>query len=144
VLKRSGKETTQYIANIRDQPITNLFPGNALYVDIRCYGVEWYDTLLTFLPDRFSKIYVVEYYVTHVYTTTLCATCSLLDEVWNHKSGINALNSYWLFAWAHRSFADDKMVLVTAQMCLEFPVLISQDVKKQKALLQKLFPNMKF
>ena len=41
--------------------------GQTLYLDIRTYITGWYDEELTFLEDRYDKIYVVVYQVTAVY-----------------------------------------------------------------------------
>ena len=40
--------------------------NDILYIDIRSYGFDWYDNLLTMVQDRYDKIYVVEYHVRSV------------------------------------------------------------------------------
>jgi hypothetical protein len=129
------------MAEMNLAPLENLHAGDIVYVDIRCYGYEWYDTLLTFLPDRFEKIYVVEYHVFEVYRNILLADCPTYCEKWRKKTGITALSSYWVFAYLHREFNYDTMVLITRDMCRENPVLISTDEKKQESVLAALFPQ---
>jgi phospholipid-translocating ATPase len=53
------KESQKRLAEINKTPITAVKPGDTVYVDLRCYGANWYQNLR--LPDCDFKTYVVVY-----------------------------------------------------------------------------------
>ena len=55
----------KYIAEKRNQAITDFKPGDEVYVDIRVFGDIWYDALA--LPDSHIMTYVAQYQFTHWY-----------------------------------------------------------------------------
>ena len=74
-LEFSAKSAKEFLAKIRSQPVTGYQVGDKVYVDIRCYSTEWYDSVLTFLTDRYDKLYVVMYEVVAVTTRAIKAYC---------------------------------------------------------------------
>jgi hypothetical protein len=141
LLRTAGQHSKDYVKSIMDIPIRELHTGDLLYVDIRCYGWQWFDESLDFLPDRYEKIYVVVYHVSRVFTHMIAAECPTYNEQWPVTKKASGLNAYWIFAWTSRYFDADTMVLVTPEMCREHPILISADVTEQREALAKLFPK---
>jgi hypothetical protein len=138
LLRTVGKLSREFVKSIMSRPIQTLYSGNKIFVDIRCYGCQWYDESLTFLEDRYEKVYVVEYEVLEVFTHAISARCDVYNEMWpvtRSKSNPGALNAYWIYAWTHRSFDDKTMMLVTREMCARNPVLISLDPERQREAL---------
>ena len=64
-LKFSSKSAKEFL--------TKKQVGDKVYVDIRCYSTEWYDSVLTFLTDRYDKLNVVIYEVVAVTTHAIKA-----------------------------------------------------------------------
>jgi hypothetical protein len=139
LLRTTGKPSRDFVKNVMTKPIQSLYSGDKLLVDIRCYGCQWYDECLTFLKDRYEKIYVVEYEVLDAFTHAIAAKCEVYNEVWpvTRKGSPGSLNAYWLYAWTYTSFDNDNMILVTNEMCIENPILISQDLQKQRDTLRQ-------
>ena len=54
-----------YIADKRNQPITDYKPGDEVYVNLRVFGDVWYEALE--LPDSHILTYVAQYQFTHWY-----------------------------------------------------------------------------
>ena len=115
-----------------NEPITGVKKGDVLYVDMRSYGQLWYDESLEMLEDRFDKKFIVESKVTDAFATRVNAFCDVLQEIWDKPRGAESLGSYWFFAWAYRTFDGAKMVLVTKDLLLRFPRLISWDSANQR------------
>ena len=112
-------------------------------MDIRTYSTGWYYEELTFLEDRYDKVYVVIYQVTAVYPRFLKAYCPTYDEFWQPSSGPNKLDAYWCYAYGGRTKLDATMVLVTPKLCRRYPVLISPDIGTRERVLLHHFPELK-
>ena len=113
------------------------------YVDIRTYSTAWYDEELTFLEDRYDKVYVVAYQVTAVYPRYIKAYCPTYDEFWQVSTGPNKLDVYGCYAYGWRTNLDETMVLVTPELCRRYPALISPDVGTRERVLQHHFPELR-
>ena len=140
-LEFSARAAKEFLGKIRSQPISGYSIGDKIYVDIRCYSTEWYDNELTFLTDRYDKVYVVIYEVTGVYNRFLKAYCPVYDERWEATSGPCKLDSYWCYAFGHRRALTDEMVLVTPELCRDHPQLISPDASTRQRVLEFHFPE---
>ena len=140
-LEFSARAAKEFLGKIRSQPISGYSIGDKIYVDIRCYSTEWYDNELTFLTDRYDKVYVVIYEVTGVYNRFLNAYCPVYDERWEATSGLCKLDSYWCYAFGHRRVLTDEMVLVTPELCRDHPQLISPDASTRQRVLEFHFPE---
>ena len=70
----------QAIALLKRTPITCVQPGDEVYVDLRCYGFTWYNTLN--LPESDFKTYVVlyQYIAWKRRNLTLEVACSIFQE----------------------------------------------------------------
>ena len=139
-LQYSTQFAREYLANLRSAPVTGYSVDDHLFVDIRCYSTEWYDTVLTFLPDRYDRVYVVVYEVTSVHARFLTAYCPTYDERWDAASGPCKLGAYWCHAFGYRRVLTDDLVLVTPDLCRLHPALISPDPAARQRVLDLHFP----
>jgi hypothetical protein len=120
-------------------PITGYSVGDTLYVDLRCYGSDWYDQLND-IPDRYDKQYMLLYKVTAVSPNALSCYCAVFDEQWQIARGPRALSPYWCYAWGSiRDFDPDTMILVTPYLCRAKPSLISSTPEEQQRVLKHHF-----
>jgi hypothetical protein len=79
----SLKEAKNIISQLNKEPIFQISPGDTVYVDIRCYGELWYDSLN--LPDPYHIQYVVKYFYlrwTNRNHSKILAKCEIFDEEW--------------------------------------------------------------
>ena len=119
-------------------PIIGYDVGDILYVDIRSYGHAWYDDMLPTFPDRFTRTYVLQYEIMKVTPKYVTAYVPTYDEFWNSPRGRNCLDAYWCYAWgACRVLNRDNMTLVTPDLCLAYPEIISADPAEQRRVLNK-------
>jgi hypothetical protein len=58
-LLHSAQKVKADIARLKQSVISEVTPGDVVYVDLRSYGADWYDTLD--LPDKYLIKYLVEY-----------------------------------------------------------------------------------
>ncbi|KAG9292464.1 hypothetical protein G9A89_000462 [Geosiphon pyriformis] len=59
ILVYSAKEAQKLLQDLRKLPITEVQPGDTVFVDLRCYGSEWYNNLP--LPDKDHITYLLKY-----------------------------------------------------------------------------------
>jgi hypothetical protein len=55
----TAAQTKTYLSQLNKTPITEVEPGDNVYVDLRCYGSDWFDTLN--LPNQYFTRYMVLY-----------------------------------------------------------------------------------
>ena len=138
-LSYGPKRATEWLTEMKRATISGYEVGAELYVDIRTYGTGWYDNELTFLEDRYDRIYVVVYLVTAVYPRYLKAYCPTYDELWQASTGASKLDAYWCYVYGRTTELKQGMVLVTPEICRRYPTLISPDVStRQRVLLHHL------
>ena len=140
-LSYGPKRAKEFLAELRRAAIQGYAVGDILYVDIRCYSTAWYDEELTFLEERYDKVYVVLYEITGVTPKVLKAYCPTYDEVWEATTGTTKLDAYWCYTYGRTTELGEDMVLVTPEMCLRYPALISPDVGTRERVLRHHFPE---
>ncbi len=104
-------------AKINKTPITSISIGETSFVDMRSYGHLWFQTLD--LPSYPEKIYVVEYNFVKFLrgNTVVLASCPVFKETWK-------LNHVFVIDYCHtHKFDSSSMILVNAQLLMEFPSL---------------------
>jgi hypothetical protein len=137
-------DVIQFLKTFRNAALQNYAVGDTLYVDLRWYDYSWYNDL-EFLPDRYDKQYVLEYNVLALTTYVLTCHCIAFDELWAAAKGKTALNAYWCYCWGNiKTFNPTTMILITPELCKQHPNLISNDINKQRRVLQKHFPGSSF
>ena len=139
-LQFSAQHAREFLSQLRSGPVSGYAVGDKLYVDIRCYSTEWYDSVLTFLPDRYDKLYVVLYEVTGVHPRYIKAYCPVYDERWEAATGPCKLGGYWCHAFGCHRVLTDNMVLITPDLCRQHPELISPDPTARQRVLDLHFP----
>jgi hypothetical protein len=89
ILLYSQLEANKMMAALNRSPISEVKPGDTVYVDLRFYGAGWYNAL--HLPDSDTTRYVVPFtYVKWFHKssqTKIVAQCSIFNEEWpvNHQ-----------------------------------------------------------
>ena len=76
-----AKKAAEVIQICNRTSITEVGPGDTVYVNIRSYGATWYSKLP--LPDLFHTDYVVEYFYRHFANkrkTQIVAECKVFNE----------------------------------------------------------------
>ena len=77
------KTASKHISSLKKTPITSVKPRDIVYVDLRCYGSTWYQSLA--LPDKDHINYLVEYQYTKWLNrlhTKIEASVPLFKETW--------------------------------------------------------------
>ena len=119
VLLFTLKEAQEFKRKKLKTPITVVSPGDTVYVDLRCYGDDWFHGLA--LPDHEQKSYVVEY----EYTRWLNATHTKIEGHCRVFKETFPLDHYFVYAFGdRRAFDETKMILVDLDMITKYPSLL--------------------
>jgi hypothetical protein len=119
VLQCSVHELTRRIAQFNRTPITDVRPGMEVYVDLRCYGWDWYDLLD--LPDKHVLTYVVKYvYRDYVGAnrTKIKAYCPIFDETFT------VANHFVMTYGSDVVFDSATMILIDEALIARYPALL--------------------
>ena len=117
-------------AELNRTDITEVRPGDKVYVDLRRWGEAWYDQLG--LPDAYETIHVVECQYTHWQgrgKRKINLSCKLFDEV-------VLLDAYEVYCYGSERQLKPTMTLVTERMAVLYPDILPEDPKKRAALLR--------
>jgi hypothetical protein len=112
--------------------ITEVQPGDVVYVDLRYYGAEFYSALG--LPDADTLTYVVPYKYTKWPHKTqrkrISVFCELFDEFWPR------VDNFFVYCYgACKNFDPSTMVLVDIPFCLAHPNVLPD--KSRSRLLRR-------
>ena len=111
-----------YIAEKRNQPITDYKPGDEVYVNLRVFGDVWYEALE--LPDSHILTYVAQYQFTHWYHKNSHRVLSI-KNVLTHKTF--RFDNYHVHCFVHREFDASTMILLDEDMVAKYPQ-VNQDI----------------
>ena len=116
--------------------ITEVSPGDVVYVDLRGWNAVWYDELK--LPDAYTKVHVVRcQYATWVGNDhkKIYLRCDLFDEniLYQHY------DVYCYGVTTH--FAADRMVLVDEAYCVIHPDVLPTDERRERLLARYTKPT---
>jgi hypothetical protein len=115
----SAADAKKEIARLNNQPITAVCPGDIVYIDLRCYGAAWYDTLR--LPDHHHLTYVTPLRYTkwgNAKHTKLDGRVDLFNEHWTSPK---SLTGSFVYLWgSNKQFSENSMVLLTPTMVQEY------------------------
>jgi hypothetical protein len=110
------------IQKIKRANIVAVQPGDSVYVDLRCYGAPFYDSLG--LPDAHTtRTYVVVYEYTkwsvRTHKRQIDARCPVFDELWPR------LDNYFVRSYGScKVFDATTMVLIDAAFCVQHPSVL--------------------
>ena len=114
----SAKEAKRIYAAINKQPISEVTPGDVVYVDLRWYGYDWYSGLG--LPNFDTHLYLVKFEYTQWYHSTtrtkIVAVCRVFNEEW-------PLNHYFVRAYGSRTKLPADSTLVDSKLVALYPRL---------------------
>jgi hypothetical protein len=118
----SAKDAADRVKQINRTAITEIQPGDTVYVDLRSYGATWYSSLP--LPDKDHTRYVVQYRYGEFSNrgrTKIKASCPLFNEKW-------VLDHDFVRRYgAVREIApaeDNKIVVIDDEMLAKYPELL--------------------
>jgi hypothetical protein len=118
LLLYSSKEAKRIYAAINKQSITEVKPGDIVYVDLRWYGYDWYSGLG--LPHFDTHLYVVAFEYTQWFHSTtrtkIVAVCLVFNEEW-------PLNHYFVRAYGSRIQLPEDSTLVDSKLVALYPRL---------------------
>jgi hypothetical protein len=109
----------QWIKELNARPITEVVPGDTVFVNLQSYGATWYQSLQ--LPFRSGQRYVISYtYGPFINKSKLKIRCSnvIFDETF-------VVDHHFVFAYGQvKTFNSSFMVLIDAKFVLEFPQVL--------------------
>jgi len=129
-LKLSSSEAVKYINDINKEDITQVEPGDVVYVDIAWYGNEW--SMNLGMPDIHPKVYVFEFLYTHYYhdltggrktpsnvsKKVISALCPVLNEKFK-------MTTHNVYGYGSNKILDEgSMVLITAKTTVLYPRIL--------------------
>jgi hypothetical protein len=108
-----------WIKDFNTKPITEIRPGDTVYVDLRSYGSAWYDALQ--LPYKIGQRYVIKYkygpFQTQSKRKINCSN-TVFDESF-------VVDHFFVFAYGQaKTFNSSFMTLIDASFVLEYPQVL--------------------
>jgi hypothetical protein len=107
-----------WIADMNSEPITKCAPGDHVFIDIRIYGEDWYDSLM--LPNSAITTYVTPATCTHWFHRTSHKKLTIRDDRSQHTY---ALNTHQIFCFVHCDINPTNMVLIDDELTIRYPQL---------------------
>jgi hypothetical protein len=123
----SSEKALRMIHAKQTQKITEVQPGDIVYVNIRWYSEDWFQQLD--LPDMFVIQYVVAFKFidwSNNAHTKIHGVCDVFDEDWPKIHG------YDIYAWMSQKDFEAPMCLVDTEFCRQYPQCLKH---KQDALV---------
>jgi hypothetical protein len=116
----TAAEATTMMAAINRTNISEVGPGTSVYVDLRFFGSDWYNSLC--LPNSDTVTYLVCFSYHHWYHKTtftkIVAMCYIFDEVW-------PVNHYFVRAYGSKFQPSSSDVIVTSDLIHQYPQIVS-------------------
>ena len=115
------KESKKLIADINKCPMSDIEAGNIIFLDLRYFGADWYESLP--LPEKHLKTYVVEALCVKLNRTRLKAefNCKTLNRKF-------LANPMFLHQYGRRRQPFGNDIIVTPEMAHLYPALMSTAV----------------
>ena len=112
-------EAQKMIAAINRSPITEVQPGDTVFVDLQFYGAGWYNSLD--LPNSDIIRYVVSFTYVRWYhktsQTKIVAQCAIFKEEW-------PVNHHFVRAYGSAKLPPDNSQLVDSDLVHQFPHIL--------------------
>jgi hypothetical protein len=124
----SSQEAAAWVVQLNATAITEVNPGNIVFVDLRSYGADWYESLELPLSDL--KTYVVQYryqrWIDNKVKLRIKAHCHVFCETFtvNHDFVLRYGSVF--------DFNPDTMILVDEPFVLQYPDLMPGPRPRQK------------
>jgi hypothetical protein len=120
VLVYTVNEARKMQSRIKRTPISEVGPGESVYVDLRSFGPIWYDNLP--IPDKYTRQYVVLFTYTawpsHNHLT-ISATCPIFNETFAR------LDHFFVHCYGTtKSFDSNKMILIDTDFIRQYPCVL--------------------
>jgi hypothetical protein len=116
----SAAEASTMMAAINRTNISEVAPGSNVFVNLRFFGFEWYNSLG--LPNSDTINYVVAFtYMRWYHKTTftkIVAACSIFDEIW-------PVNHNFVRAYGSNYVPSTSDVVVTSTLIHQYPQIIT-------------------
>jgi hypothetical protein len=120
------KETAKQLSILKKTPISRVKPGDEVFVDLRCYGYNWYSQLG--LPNPDLKDYVLLY--RYLNWTKEPFKIRVKCDVFNEEFEVDHV-----FVHCYGSIQDfnhNQMVLIDDSFILTYPQVLPETSVKQK------------
>ena len=130
-LRFTSQASKQERARINRLPITEVEPGDLVYVDLRCYQYEWFNSLQ--LPNSDTITYLLIYRYTkwsNNSRTRISAICELLDEQHDNLDHMFILQYGSLKVSTAQISAASHFVITKEFLCAH-PTIIQSDRRKR-------------
>ena len=118
-------------SRINTQKITEVAPGDMVYIDIRCYGYQWFKSLQ--LPNADTIIYLLTYKYTRWTNTTktkISAVCELLDEYFKSLDHM-FVYQYGSMKTDSKQLSPSTHFIITKEFVCQHPEIIQEDRRKR-------------
>jgi hypothetical protein len=122
----SASDAKERIKDMKKARITQVKPGDCVFVDIRSYGSTWYNSLQ--LPDQDLVRYVVNYKYTRWSRkdqTRISAKCAVFQEDWPK------LDAYFVFTYGSQGNFERDWVLVDEYFVQKYPQVLPDSSKRR-------------
>jgi hypothetical protein len=120
----SQAEAQKMIAAINRSPISEVKPGDTVYVDLRFYGAGWYNSLA--LPDADTIRYLVPFRYTRWFhkssQTKIVARCEIFNEEW-------PVNHHFVRAYGSVTTPPLGSVMVDSDLAQRYPHILPPNSK---------------
>jgi hypothetical protein len=106
------------VKKLNQSPITEVKPGNTVFVDLRSYGAGWYKQLP--LPDLHHVTYCVRYEYTRWHNkkqTKIVASCPIFKETF-------VVDHLFVKKYGSRLTPEKDSVIIDEQMVEQYPMLL--------------------
>jgi hypothetical protein len=119
------KELKVVKAQLRKSQITNVSPGDIVYVDLRSYGASWYSSLD--LPDKDLNTFVLKYQYENFRKnqTSIVVRCDIFLENFN-------VDLYFINTWGSTfEFNSSRMVMIDDLFIQQCPMVLPADYESR-------------
>ena len=106
---------------INSQPITEIEPGQTVYVNIRYFGFDEYDARVN-LPDKFHTVYVIPFVYKKWAGTHHLSLDGYFPLLGNRL--LYNVNHLFVHSWGHTRVLEPHMIVITDEHVIQFPRLV--------------------
>jgi hypothetical protein len=119
-LRQSAKVSAVECRRVNRTPITELTPGETIYVDIRTYGYEWYRQMR--LPDKDTLTYVTRVAITG-WSSNKRQRNVLMGQAELYSDDLIEMDHWFVMMWGTHRTQPIGSVLLTQDSLTQYPQL---------------------